>query len=248
VFGAGTTGGVMFIGEGPGLEEEQTGDPAVGASGALLRQVLAKLGLESYYITNIVACRSCAVQLDEKQQPIFRKNWQTKQMGLVYKDEPPTPPQYNACLARLYEEIYLVDPTVIVGLGGKVVEALTRRPATITRDRGEPTQIEIPGASWRAKLTDKKQSWLRRSKEGTFAPVEQNTVRYYFLPTLPPSYVIRKFADRAPDSPFYLFLNDLRTAIRTHEVHQELVHGVLPTTEMRTDDQIIHNELQFQGE
>ena len=91
---------------------------------------------------------------------------------LRYKDEPPTPIHKNACRPRLLEEIYLVDPIVIVGLGGPACEALLGHSITITRDRGETSQIAIPGASYRPVLTEKRQQWLRKNSEGEWhAPV-----------------------------------------------------------------------------
>jgi uracil-DNA glycosylase len=249
VFGQGTPGGVMLIGEGPGADEEREGLPFVGRSGLLLRKMLALLGLEEYYLTNIVACRSCSPQLDSDGQPVFRKNWRTKQMALVYKDEPPTPPQCNACLPRLYEEIYIVDPVVIVGLGGKACEVLRGRPITITRDRGEAGQITIPGARYLPVLTEKKQEWRRkvRNADGVNelqTPVEQSEVAYHFIPTLPPAYVSRKLADRGPDSPFRQLLLDLRKAMRTYEMYLETVFGIVPTQRSHAGDDDLQQQLQ----
>lgn len=244
VFGRGTTGGVMLIGEGPGSEEEKQGLPFVSRSGSILHNVLALLGLDEYYETNLVTCRSCVQQFDGQGQPMLRKNWVTRQPELVYKDELPTPPQYNACLPRLYEEIYLVDPSVIIGLGGKACEALMGQPVTITRDHGKPVQISIPGASYRPVLTEKKKEWLHRTPEGMRTLTEQNEVRYYFMPTLPPAYVERKLEDFAPDSPFRQFVADIKKAIRAHEVYHEMVFGLLPSSNQESDDEAMHRQIQ----
>jgi uracil-DNA glycosylase len=235
VFGSGARQGIMLIGEGPGVEEERAGEPFVGRSGQLLRSVLAMLGFadeSEYYLSNLVACRSCTAQLDNDNLPIFRGRTQ------VFRDEPPTPPQYNQCLPRLYEEIYLVDPVVIVGLGAKTCEALMQKHVTITRDRGDTAHIAIPGAGFRPVVTDKKQEWYRKIKGEWQAPVEQNDVLYHFVPTLHPAYVARKLADQGADSPFQQFASDLKKAIRTYEAYLEAVFGVTPQQrgEARSED------------
>lgn len=244
VFGEGTPRGIMFVGEGPGVEEEREGRPFVGRSGALLRRVLMQLGLEEFYITNIVCCRSCVPQVDGDGQPVFRKNYKTKIMEPAYKDEPPTPPQYFACLPRLHEEIYLVDPIVIVGLGGKACEALRNgKSITITRDRGEAEHISVPGAGFRPSVT-KDQKWTRKVKGEVITPVEQNEVRYHFIPTLHPAYVIRKLADQGPDSPFRHFVKDIKKAIATYEAYLEMVFGIVPQSRINLDEEDMQQQLQ----
>jgi len=220
--GTGRPGGLMFIADRLTADDEENGVPFSGEDGLPLRGVLERLNIKDYYLTSIVACRSCTLQTTDTGEPLLRKNFRTKRMDLVYRDELPTAAEYGACRARLLEEIYLVDPTVIVGLGGQVYEALTGRPMTIARDHGKPVQIEIPGASWSPKLTDKKQDWSRKTKDGLVTPVEQNTVRYYFLPTFAPHYVRRYLSDHGVDSAFSVFANDIRTALRTHEAYLAL--------------------------
>ncbi len=243
VFGEGTQRGIMFVGEGPGVEEEREGRPFVGRSGSLLRRVLMQLGLEDYYLTNAVCCRSCVPQTDGDGQPVFRKNYQTKLMEPAYKDEPPTPPQYLACLPRLHEEIYLVDPIVIVGLGGKACEALRGKTITITRDRGEAEHISIPGGGWRPSVT-KDQKWTRKVKGNVITPVEQNEVRYHFIPTLHPAYVLRKLADQGPDSPFRQFVKDIKKAITTYEAYLEMVFGIVPHGRGGLDEDEMQSQIQ----
>lgn len=236
VFGEGTPRGVLFVGEGPGVEEEVNGRPFVGASGKLLRDVLAKIGLQEHYITNLVACRSCSLALDGNGDPIVRTRGFGKNARRepLYRDEPPTTPQWRACLARLHEEIYLVDPVLIVGLGNTASTALRATHTTITKDRGESFQIPIPGAAYVPALTEKKQEWARRRGGVTELPVRQNEVRYLFLPTFHPAYVLRKIADRGPDSPFRQFVADLRKAATIYERYMEYAFGVLPM--VRSDD------------
>jgi DNA polymerase len=249
VFGHGAVRGIMFVGEGPGKEEEIEGLPFVGKSGSLLRKVLMQLGLapEDYYLTNTVCCRSCSPQADGAGQPIFRKNYKTKLMELAFKDEPPTPPQYLACLPRLHEEIYLVDPIVIVGLGAKACEALRGKSITITRDRGDAEHISIPGASSRPSVT-KDHKWTRKQKGEVVSPMTPNEVRYHFIPTLHPAYVIRKLADEDEKSPFRHFVADIKKAIRTYETYMELVFGEVPSRRVDLDENEMHQQIQATDE
>lgn len=244
VFGEGVPRGIMFIGEGPGVEEEKEGRPFVGTSGRLLRKLLEKLGLQEYYLTNLVSCRSCEQQKDSEGLPVLRKNQRTRQMEIAYRDEPPTPPQCMACSPRLYEEIYMVDPTVIVGLGNKACEALMGHSITITRDRGETSHIEIPGASFAPDLTDVRKEWMRNKKGVITTPTHQNTVRYHFIPTLHPAYVCRFLDDAGLDSPLRKFAADLRKAIRTHEFYRREVLGLAPTNFPEIDDTTLQREVQ----
>lgn len=92
---------LMFVGEGPGATEDETGRPFVGAAGDLLTRMIGSIGLarEAVYIANIVKCRP----------PQNRK---------------PLPEEAAACLPYLHRQIALVKPRVLVALGGTAAEAL----------------------------------------------------------------------------------------------------------------------------
>lgn len=222
VFGEGVIRSILFVGEGPGKNEEWQGRPFVGRSGKILRSVLEHLGATDVsYITNVVACRSCAPLIDQNTNtPMTRENKRTGKHELIWKDEPPSPIHMNACMPRLYEEIYLVDPVVIVALGNKAAEALTGGSVTITTERGKERHISIPGMTSRAVLTEKKGAWLRKVKGQYIAPVEQNEVRYLLVPTLHPAYVDRKLSDKGSSSPFRQFFADIQKAVKIFERHQ----------------------------
>lgn len=114
VFGEGATGcSVMFIGEGPGAEEDASGRPFVGPAGQLLDKMIGAMGLvrEETYIANVVKCR-----------PPGNAN--------------PTPDQTGACFPYLERQIQLVKPRFIVALGKVAALALTGRPEAIIRLRG----------------------------------------------------------------------------------------------------------------
>jgi DNA polymerase len=103
---------LMFVGEGPGAEEDAQGLPFVGKAGQLLDKMIVAMGYQpaDVYIANIVKCRP----------PNNRK---------------PEPAEMEACEGFLHEQIALVQPRVIVALGATAVEGLLKIGG-ITRLRG----------------------------------------------------------------------------------------------------------------
>ena len=104
---------LMFIGEGPGFEEDQQGRPFVGPAGQLLTKMIQAIDLrrEEVYITNVVKCRP-----PENRLPL--------------EDE------VEACRPFLEEEIRLVDPRILVPLGSCAAQTLTRSKKKISDLRG----------------------------------------------------------------------------------------------------------------
>lgn len=106
---------VMVIGEAPGAEEDAQGLPFVGASGRLLDRMLASIGLDrgnNVYIANVVPWRP----------PINRK---------------PTPDEVAACLPFIQRHIALIDPKVLLLVGGLAATSLLARTDGIMRLRGQ---------------------------------------------------------------------------------------------------------------
>ena len=101
VFGEGDAGAsLMFIGEGPGGEEDASGRPFVGRAGQLLEKMIVAMGLDrsKVYIANMVKCR--AYHTDPAP-----------------KDRPPTSEEVAACWPYLQKQIEIIRPRVIVTLG-----------------------------------------------------------------------------------------------------------------------------------
>ncbi len=115
VFGDGNPDAdILFIGEGPGEQEDRTGLPFVGRAGELLTQMIEKgMGIRrsDVYICNIVKCR-----------PPGNRN--------------PLPPEVSACRPFLDGQIAAVAPRVIVTLGKPAASLLLDREIAITRVRG----------------------------------------------------------------------------------------------------------------
>ncbi|GAB6100703.1 uracil-DNA glycosylase [Halanaerocella petrolearia] len=114
VFGSGNLkADLMFIGEGPGKNEDQQGIPFVGNAGQLLNKILkaAEIDREEVYISNIIKCRP----------PRNRK---------------PTIKEMQSCLWILAQEIKFVNPKIIIPLGSTALRGLLDSNGRITRQRG----------------------------------------------------------------------------------------------------------------
>ena len=111
--GKGDSPDIMFIGEGPGAEEDAQGRPFVGKAGQLLDKMVEAMGYDrtEVYIANVVKCRP----------PNNRK---------------PVREEMDLCLPYLRQQIKLINPKIIVGLGGTAMEGLLGKPVGITRMRG----------------------------------------------------------------------------------------------------------------
>ena len=115
VFGVGPRDAeVMFVGEGPGENEDLQGEPFVGAAGKFLDEMLSiiDLGRENCYITNIVKCRP----------PKNRDPMQTEQ---------------DACISFLRAQTKLIQPKIIVCLGRIAAMKLIKEDFKITREHGQ---------------------------------------------------------------------------------------------------------------
>ncbi len=120
VFGVGSLEAeLMFIGEAPGADEDDQGEPFVGKAGQLLTRIIQAMGLtrETVYIGNILKCRP-----DTPAQAAGNRK--------------PTPAEMQTCIPYLHEQIDLIRPRVIVALGGTAVEGLLGKTLGITKLRG----------------------------------------------------------------------------------------------------------------
>ena len=114
VFGEGNLHAkLMFIGEGPGQQEDEMGRPFVGPAGQLLDKMIAAIGMkrEDVYIANIVKCRP------------------------PYNADPK--PEYAAkCIGYLREQVRFIHPKVIVCLGRIAAQHIIKETTGITRIHG----------------------------------------------------------------------------------------------------------------
>lgn len=110
---------LMFIGEGPGAEEDRQGLPFVGPAGDLLTRLIVRMGFtrEEVFIANIVKCRPT---ID----------------GLGQRDRAPEDAEMRACIPYLERQIAAIAPRVIVALGNTAMKGLLGETG-ITRLRGK---------------------------------------------------------------------------------------------------------------
>ena len=110
---------LMFVGEAPGADEDERGEPFVGAAGQLLTKIISATGLSraDVYIANILKCRP--------DTP-----------GQAYGNRKPTPVEMATCIPYLHEQIDLIRPKVIVALGGVALEGLLNKSG-IMKLRGQ---------------------------------------------------------------------------------------------------------------
>ncbi|HUQ39649.1 MAG TPA: uracil-DNA glycosylase [Acidimicrobiales bacterium] len=120
VFGVGDPAArLLFVGEGPGRDEDLEGEPFVGRSGQLLDRLLREeLGLErsAIYIANVVKCRPPG-------------------------NRDPRPEEVATCRPWLDSQIELIDPAVIVTLGNFATKLLLATTDGITRLRGHTYDV-----------------------------------------------------------------------------------------------------------
>jgi len=118
---------LMFVGEGPGADEDKTGLPFVGKAGQLLNNMIGAMGLkrEQVYIANIVKCRPPGNRV-------------------------PEPIEANTCSPFLLQQIDVVQPQVIVALGATAAKNLLAMNSSLGDLRGRFYEFKPAGSdsSW----------------------------------------------------------------------------------------------------
>jgi len=116
VFGVGNPQAeVLFIGEGPGEQEDRKGEPFVGRSGQLLDKYLAAIDLDRHkniYIANMVKCRPPG-------------------------NRDPKPEEQDLCLRWLTRQVQLMQPKIIVCLGRISAQRIIAKDFKVTKDHGK---------------------------------------------------------------------------------------------------------------
>ena len=150
----------LFVGEGPGAEEDQRGEPFVGQAGKLLDSMLAAIGLargKNVYIANAVKCRPP-------------------------ENRTPEPEEIAACRPYLERQIELIQPKLIVALGRPAAQTLLQAEVKIAAARGRlhdyrgiPLVVTYHPAYLLRTLLDKAKAWedlcfmrrtMQQQKEG----------------------------------------------------------------------------------
>lgn len=104
---------IMFVGEGPGAEEDAQGRPFVGRAGQLLNRMIEAMGFrrEEVYITNVIMCRPPS-------------------------NRTPEPDEIATCEPFLFRKIRVIKPDVVVALGSIAAQSLLGTKASISQIRG----------------------------------------------------------------------------------------------------------------
>jgi uracil-DNA glycosylase family 4 len=125
VFGVGDPNAeLLFVGEGPGADEDEQGEPFVGRSGQLLTNMIKAMGLsrEQVYIANIVKCRPPANRAPEREES-------------------------ETCSPFLMRQIAAIKPKVVVALGATAAKGLLAMSAPMTQLRGRFYDFKPPGVT-----------------------------------------------------------------------------------------------------
>ncbi len=148
---------VMVIGEAPGAEEDKQGKPFVGMSGQLLDRMLGTVGLnrkENIYITNVV-------------------NWRPP------NNRTPTPQEIALSIPFLHRHIRLIDPAVLVLVGGVAAKGVLDTNQGITKLRGQFQQIQIEDKIYPVLVTFHPAYLLRAPGQKAFAWRDWLTLQAY---------------------------------------------------------------------
>ena len=147
-----TDADLLFVGEGPGAQEDEQGEPFVGRSGDVLDDALRDAGLAraDVRITNCVRCR-----------PPDNRD--------------PTTDELANCRGHLESEVTRLDPELIVTLGKVPSEHLLDRSVAITAESGDVVDARIAGASRRVLLSVHPAATLydRSQRDGFFETIAQ---------------------------------------------------------------------------
>ncbi|OAQ54672.1 hypothetical protein HTG_03685 [Natrinema mahii] len=124
-----TDADLLFVGEGPGANEDEQGEPFVGRSGSVLDDALRNAGLDriDVRITNCVRCRPP-------------------------ENRDPTTDELENCRGYLEREISAVDPEIVVTLGKVPSEHLLERSVAVTKEAGSLEEVRIDGTPRRVLL------------------------------------------------------------------------------------------------
>lgn len=125
VFGEGAADAdIIFVGEGPGYDEDHKGQPFIGRAGQLLTKIIEAMEYtrESVYIANIVKCHP----MKDPSDPHKRAN-----------DRPPTIDEMEACRPYLNMQLEIIKPKVIITLGASSTKGLLNTEESISTIRGQ---------------------------------------------------------------------------------------------------------------
>ena len=145
---------IMLVGEGPGQKEDEIGKPFMGDAGKLLNKMLAAIDIkrESIYITNVVNYRP----------PNNRK---------------PTTAEINKYSKFLYEHISIINPKILIIMGGTAMEALIGNNFKISKERGIWKDVILKGKTYLSIVTFHPAYLLRQPDQKKYSWIDLKEIR-----------------------------------------------------------------------
>lgn len=210
VFGYGNPDAqVLIVGEAPGETEDRIGVPFIGAAGQLLDQYLGYASVrpeiqELIESINRSKSRSEADRRDLRNLLLDEFYFCNVVMCRPPENRDPLPKEMEVCKIRLLEQIYIVDPILIVTAGKIATEVIVGKKISITSARGEMFDIDIPGRI-------------------------QN-VRYPVLAVLHPSYLLRKNDFKQKGGDGVKTYNDFIRVMNLIDKYNEAHYGIAVPT------------------
>jgi DNA polymerase len=198
VFGEGNPNAdIMIVGEGPGEHEDRSGRPFFGRAGEVLDQFLESVDLdrqEDLYITNVVCCRPTVEVEDDRSG------------GVRIDNRPPSKVEREACKERLLEQIYLVDPLLIIAVGKVPLQILTGKAPKMEAVRGRMRTFTM---------------------QGRHVPI-----RYALMPVYHTAFLARSH-NRTKSGPWYKTTEDFVRAAQVIDHLRETYYGIEPPESRR---------------
>jgi len=227
VFGVGYVGGIMFISDYPREEAELTGNPLSGDSMLLLKAATEKYGIDQYsYYTHVSICRSAQPATTKSGGIKTYRNKKGKPM-IIWQDMAMTSDTMNTCRVRIFQEIYLVDPLLIVTLGPYAKAAILKDRSALSSDRGNFRILTVEGRSRVPVLTEKRKKWVRSYKNGNWKVLTKpRSVQYLCMSTYHPDFVTSTINSKDTGSDeFMQFMQDIELVAKTFHKYKEVIYG-----------------------
>jgi uracil-DNA glycosylase family 4 len=191
---------IMIIGEAPGEQEAKTGIPFIGASGQLMNEFIATSSddpgiqeLGRWFLKGKALTPSDGIYFHEQMLAYRERVFMLSNIVSCRPpdNEKPTPAQQDACWPRLLSLIYLIDPWLIITVGNTPLEKLSRQKLKVTKVHGQIFDCEFT---------------TRFGKTS-----------YPVLPTLHPSYLLRRADWKDPKGEYWATSNDWLSAMRVFD-------------------------------
>lgn len=219
VFGYGSPDAqIMIIGEAPGENEDKSGLPFVGQAGMLLDQYLAEVSARDDVIEIQEAFKKQKGQTTEAENQ--RNECRIKLRDLLLQEfyftnvvmcrppenRDPTVKEIEACRTRLLEQVYTIDPVLIIAAGRIAAETIVGKKIPITTARGELFDVAVTG--------------------------RKSTFNYPVMAVLHPSYLLRKNDFKQGGGDAQKTYNDFLRAMKIVDEHN-LRHFDMPLPKRR---------------